>query len=120
VTPVRLLQIRRLYEEALEQDPGNRSTFIDRACGSDLELRDEIHSMLAVGSELDGFLGEPAFLRQPCSFSGSDSPANVFAAGAIIAERYTILDLQGIGGMGEATGLKIEPSTAPLPEGPAR
>ncbi len=101
MTPVRLNQIRRLYEEALEQDPGSRSAFIGRACGSDSELRDEIYSMLAAGSELDGFLDEPAFLRPPYSLPAFDSSASVLTPGEIIAKRYTILRLEGIGGMGE-------------------
>jgi eukaryotic-like serine/threonine-protein kinase len=55
--------------EAIEMtDPAERQAYLSRACGSDVQLRREIESLLRAHALADGFLEPPAHadgLRRP-------------------------------------------------------
>ena len=93
----RLIQIERLYHEALECHPKARAAFLDAACGDDDALRQEVASLLRLERSADAFLERPALLEAADELVAS-------AAGALVGRRlggYAIGDLLGRGGMGE-------------------
>jgi hypothetical protein len=85
---------RELFLEALEKSgPGERSAFLDRACGSDVALRARLERLLRHHLE-DDFLEEPAQVTQP-----EPSPAASGGVGTVIG-RYNLLEKLGEGGCG--------------------
>lgn len=88
----RWLDVKRIFEEALEVEPAERSAFLDRACKDDPELRREVEALLdapAVStSHLAGLLGLPGREEEPD-----------FAEGDRI-DHFTIVRRVGLGGMG--------------------
>jgi serine/threonine protein kinase len=91
LTPERWAQIEELFHRAVECDPERRATLLDENCRGDLELRQEVESLLsreagsgnlvraAVRSELEGFR---------------------FSLVGEVVSHYRILDGLGRGGMG--------------------
>ena len=53
-------QIEDIFQAALDYGPGNRSAFLDSACGADSQLRSEVESLLA-SYEKSGFTAPTAF-----------------------------------------------------------
>ena len=53
-------QVKRLLDEAIAFDDAERSSFLDRACHGDAELRHEVESLLSSHQQAGtGFLNEP-------------------------------------------------------------
>ena len=90
-------QVKKLYEAALELEAGERTGFLERACGSDKALRRELESLLRHRAEPGGFMEQPAF----------EAVAGMFAEGetqSLLGRQigsYRILASLGAGGMGE-------------------
>jgi serine/threonine-protein kinase len=59
VTPECWQQVRAVFETALDCAEEERAAFLERACGADRALRQEVDSLLAAERDADGFL-EPA------------------------------------------------------------
>ena len=53
-------RVKALFLEALEQPDPERTAFVQRSCGADTELRDEILSLLASEKAASGFGETPA------------------------------------------------------------
>jgi len=47
MSPDRMQRIEALYSETLALPEGERKAFLDRSCGDDRELRNEIESLLS-------------------------------------------------------------------------
>jgi eukaryotic-like serine/threonine-protein kinase len=58
--PERGERIRSAFLEALATDPSGRALVLDRACGSDAALRQEVELLLAASGDADEFLGDLA------------------------------------------------------------
>ncbi len=86
-------RIQHLVEEALEQPEAARRSFIESACGEEVDLRDEVMSLLAAPVVDELPTAWLAALARP-------EPAR-FVAGERVAGRYLIRALLGRGGMGE-------------------
>jgi formylglycine-generating enzyme required for sulfatase activity/predicted Ser/Thr protein kinase len=86
----------QLFGEALDLPRERREAFLEQACGRQPALRRRVEDLLAENDRLSGFLSEPAV--------GKTDATAVRASGLVqgtrLAERYTVLDVVGSGGMG--------------------
>lgn len=86
MTPERWRQIKNILNAAMEQPAGERTLFLEQACASDAELRNEVDSLLAASDSAGEFLNEPIMEQDP--IAGSK------------AGQYRLLEPVGRGGMG--------------------
>ena len=85
----------RIFEEALDLRPDERRAFLDRVCDGEPALRGAVEALLKENDRLEGFLSEsPVGPPEKHSRKASLTP------GAHLGH-YTIVELLGIGGMGE-------------------
>ena len=84
--------VAALFEAAVSLDPGQRSAFLDRACGDEGSLRQEIEELLDANAAAVSFLKHPVFDLP----TADDSQASHRTIGP-----YHLLELIGQGGMGE-------------------
>src|ERR1044072_3586811 len=97
MTPERWLQIDQLFHSALERAPLERALLITEACAGDEAMKREVESLLKSHERAESFIEQ----------SASDVAAELFAgkrAKLAIGEQighYTIMELLGVGGMGE-------------------
>ena len=102
MTPDRWQRVQEVLAEATQLGPGSRREFLDQACRSDSELRQEIESLLSsLEAASSGFLDSPAIdaaAEMSSDTPGSSSPS--LTRGMRLGP-YEILALLGAGGMGE-------------------
>src|SRR5262245_7725672 len=53
-------RVKEVFQTALDRPSDTRAAFLHDVCGSDLELRREVESLLASQGQANGFLSEPA------------------------------------------------------------
>ncbi len=96
MTSERWQRIKQLFEEALEQDAGERFRFLAEACGEDGELRQEVQSLLEAQAS------DPDFIESPAEFP-SDLVESVEDRGSSprVVGPYRILQSLASGGMGD-------------------
>src|SRR5579871_3603115 len=87
-------RIEALFYEALEQAPAAREAFLASACGSDVDLRREIDSLLAASDKTLGFIQRP--LQEAAR--SLDDRSEITSGRQIGA--YRLLAVLGEGGMG--------------------
>ena len=88
MTPERWQQIRDLLEKVLESPPEDRSEFLNRACSSDLSLREEVETLLGSSDDVQS------------NFLQSSMWRVTLTPGTKLGE-YEVKSLLGSGGMGE-------------------
>jgi eukaryotic-like serine/threonine-protein kinase len=74
VTPFRWRRVEEIYTEALGYDSSARAAFLDKECGCDAALREEVSSLLEAGERTSVFLSSPRFesaLRSMSEFAPS-------------------------------------------------
>ena len=70
LTTAQLGNLRRIFDAATEQDPQNRSAFLDRACEGDNALRTEIDELLAAHGSEGSWLDRPLLASDAGSWEG--------------------------------------------------
>ena len=93
--PDRWKQVDQLLQEVLEQDPLERTAFLDKACGDDDELRREVESLLGFHQRAENFIETP-----PSDIAADWLSAKDSRAGQRIGH-YELVRLIGRGGMDE-------------------
>ncbi len=84
-----------IFEAALDLPPGERTAFLDTACGEDRELRQSIDRLLALDEEAADFMAEP--LRPPPDLGSEPELEDL---GGQRFGPYLLLRRLGHGGMG--------------------
>jgi serine/threonine protein kinase len=93
--PDRWQQVKELLNEALERDPEDRPAFLESRCGSDIDLRGEVDSLLSSYETADDFM-ESA--RNPFAATATELARNPYADMRI--GPYRVVEEIGRGGMG--------------------
>jgi hypothetical protein len=91
--------IEKLYHDALEREPGERTAFLDHNC-PDEELRREVQSLLANERKGDQLFEDSPWKPSLCQFATGEEPGPALAAGTRLGP-YEIVSPIGAGGMGE-------------------
>src|SRR5690348_14904339 len=97
MTPERWQIIERIYQQALECEADERSTFLDQACAGDAGLHREVDSLLAAHQTGDRFLETPAIELEARTLA-DEGPR--LKSGQRLGS-YELLAPLGAGGMGE-------------------
>jgi eukaryotic-like serine/threonine-protein kinase len=63
MTPERWSRIKDIFAAALEREPTQRATYLEQACGDDVELRAEVSSLLEAHDTAGAFIEEEAAQR---------------------------------------------------------
>lgn len=90
-------RLGELWELASRLPPDSRTAFLTSHCVDDPALRAQLEELLAHGSPPGEFLAEP----HPLLATALAESAESFAPGLILAGRFEIVRLIGLGGMGE-------------------
>ncbi len=90
-------QLKELFARALEYQGVERSRFLERTCGNDLELRKELDSLLQSYDSAESFMETPAVESAAESLLGETGK---LSPGRRV-QHYEIVDRIGAGGMGE-------------------
>jgi TolB-like protein/Flp pilus assembly protein TadD/predicted Ser/Thr protein kinase len=93
-------QIERIYNLALEIEPGRRKTFLAEACGGDELLRKEIESLLEHQSESEGFIESAAVEVAARLAANSMKSDNTSSLVDKAISHYRIIEMLASGGMG--------------------
>jgi len=100
LTPERWEQAKKLFEGALELDPGERASFLHRACADDPVLRREVESLLSSDRCAEGFLEKPA-LADAGKTESHAIRVGALSVGQVLSGRFRVIRFLGQGGMGE-------------------
>jgi Tol biopolymer transport system component len=96
VTDDRWRHVGEIYHAALALSAAERGAFLDTACGSDAEVRQEVESLLAHAGDASGFLETPAV-----ELAGRALGARTASWIGRRLGQYEVRSFIGAGGMGE-------------------
>ncbi|MEL7060031.1 MAG: serine/threonine protein kinase, partial [Acidobacteriota bacterium] len=88
-------RVQEILELLNEAEPSKREGILERECGDDATLRAEVLRFDA----LQGDVGA-AFLEQPVVATGSSQGNEDLVKGAVVGERWRVIEPIGRGGMG--------------------
>ena len=96
--PERWRRVEFLYHSALELDPARRNAFLEEACAGDMDLFEEVASLLSLPKSDITYLEAPAL--QAVARAIAQDQIRRSAPGAMIGH-YRIVEWLGSGGMGD-------------------
>jgi serine/threonine protein kinase len=111
MTPEQWARVKALFAEAIAQPAGEREAFIERACGSDAALRDEVSSLLCAAEGSESLPGArvaiaaareaviPRAMASRADAAGHDTALRA-TLDAALGQQYEIVRSLGHGGMG--------------------
>ena len=93
-------RVESIYHAALERDPDTRATFLDEACGDDVELRSEVDSLMKFDGPAAKFIETPAMELEAKAIAADE---NSRSAKFLLKEigPYRLLSIISHGGMGD-------------------
>jgi serine/threonine protein kinase len=97
--PERAERVAELVEQAFELKGAERVSFLARACGDDVELREEVEALLSEEESAERLMSQPA-VEFGAELLREDVASGELTAGEILGD-YRIISLLGEGGMGE-------------------
>ncbi len=100
MTPERWERVTKLFEEAQELDPGERASFLNRACPDDPALRAEVESLLSGDRRAGSFLVKP-ILADAGPTDSIEARIGTLSLGQVLSGRFRVMRFLGQGGMGE-------------------
>ncbi len=65
MSPERWLQVKKVFDSAVELEPDQRETFLSSICADDSDLRSEVNSLLAANSDACSRFDSPAISADP-------------------------------------------------------
>jgi tetratricopeptide (TPR) repeat protein len=93
--------VRRIFEDALGRDPGERHAYVDRVCVGDAVVAEQVLSLLKAHGAASGFLSSPV-VTSALSWDG-DEPRTAESEPALVGQTISHYRLEasiGAGGMG--------------------
>lgn len=98
MTPERWQQVSRIFQSAIELDTEARADYLEKECGSDQPLREEVSRLINSHQQAsaENFIAEPAFAQS----NSSSQETRSLVAGQLFGP-YLIVAHLGTGGMGE-------------------
>ena len=98
MTPERWEQLKQIFGDALEREPGEREAFVSDAAQDDPELLSELLRLLEENDRDSKLLSRPALTRAR-GFEHDEGPR--FSPETVLARRFRIVRFIARGGMGE-------------------
>ena len=99
MSPERWQQVEQVFQSVLELAPAERAAFLDKACGDDVELKQEVEALLVFQTGMSGVI--QGAVHEAAGLLANESQKARFTPGTTLNKRYRIIGLLGKGGMGE-------------------
>jgi len=99
MSPERWQQVEQVFQSALELAPAEREAFLAKACGDDVELKQEVEALLVFQTEMSGVI--QGAVHEAAGLLANTNEKARFATGTTLNKRYRIVGQLGKGGMGE-------------------
>lgn len=97
MVPERWQRVEAVFQAALDRAPHERASFLEQACGSDVELKSETVTLIAAYEHAGDFIEQPALVHDARVIFSETAAENI---GREIGA-YRLIDRLGAGGMGE-------------------
>ncbi len=91
---------REIFQRAVQLPAHERSAYLDQACGDNVELRQEVESLLVAHDTANGFMEQPAFQFSAAADDLTSGYQSLAEGPGTVIGPYKLLQQIGEGGMG--------------------